>query len=142
MTKLSVFDPAMCCSTGVCGPSVDPVLPRFAADLDWLKRQGVEIERFNLAQQPAAFTSNPVIIVALREFGNNCLPLILADGQIVSLGSYPERDELARYAGLDVASAEDRPAQASVGSTCCSSSQPAAVVTIGGGLSRSSGRCC
>lgn len=24
MVKLQVFDPAMCCSTGVCGPSVDP----------------------------------------------------------------------------------------------------------------------
>jgi hypothetical protein len=36
-TTLCVFDPAMCCSTGVCGPSVDPELARFAADLDWLK---------------------------------------------------------------------------------------------------------
>ncbi len=142
MTKLSVFDPAMCCSTGVCGPSVDPVMPRFAADLDWLKRQGVEVERYNLAQQPAAFASNPIITAALRGFGNNCLPLILVDGQIVSCGRYPERGELARYAGLDVASADDRPAQASVGSSCCSSSEPAAVVTIGGGVSRSSRRCC
>ena len=41
MTKLAVYDPPMCCSTGVCGPAVDPVLPRVAADLDWLKRQGV-----------------------------------------------------------------------------------------------------
>ena len=31
MTHLQVFDPPMCCSTGVCGPQVDPELPRFAA---------------------------------------------------------------------------------------------------------------
>src|SRR5512135_3684339 len=98
MTTLRVFDPAMCCSTGVCGPSVDPVLARFVADLDWLKRQGVEVERYNLAQQPAAFASNLIIAAALRGFGTNCLPLILVDGQIVSRGSYPKRDELARYA--------------------------------------------
>ena len=39
MAKLTVYDPPMCCSTGVCGPAVDPVLPRVTADLDWLKRQ-------------------------------------------------------------------------------------------------------
>jgi len=54
MKNLQVYDKPMCCSTGVCGPQVDPVLPRFAADLDWLKSQGNEVERFNLAQQPMA----------------------------------------------------------------------------------------
>ena len=55
MIKLQVFDPAMCCSTGVCGPSVDPVLPRFSADLEWLKsREGVQVQRYNLAQEVAA----------------------------------------------------------------------------------------
>ena len=52
MKTIEVFDPAMCCSTGVCVPSVDPALARFAADLDWLGGQGVSVERFNLAQQP------------------------------------------------------------------------------------------
>lgn len=27
--KIEVFDPPMCCSSGVCGPAVDPVFPRF-----------------------------------------------------------------------------------------------------------------
>ena len=31
------FDPAMCCSTGVCGVDVDPVLAQFAADLKWVE---------------------------------------------------------------------------------------------------------
>jgi len=39
--KIEVYDPPMCCSTGVCGPAIDPVLPRFAADLEWLKGRGV-----------------------------------------------------------------------------------------------------
>ena len=91
MTKLAVYDPPMCCSTGVCGPAVDPVLPRLAADLDWLKCQGVQVERYNLAQQPRAFASNPTVRAALREHGNGCLPLILVDGRVVSRGTYPER---------------------------------------------------
>jgi len=42
---IQVFDPPLCCSTGVCGTDVDPELVRFAADLDWLAKQGVEVER-------------------------------------------------------------------------------------------------
>ncbi|HTN04894.1 MAG TPA: arsenic metallochaperone ArsD family protein, partial [Planctomycetaceae bacterium] len=59
MKHVQIYDKPMCCSTGVCGPQVDPVLPRFAADLDWLKSQGHQVERFNLAQQPDAFIANP-----------------------------------------------------------------------------------
>jgi hypothetical protein len=100
MTKLEVFDPAMCCSTGVCGPSVDPALPRFAADLEWLQAQGVVIERFNLSQEPAAFVARPAIREALSVQGNACLPLILVNNQIASRGEYLTRDALARLVGL------------------------------------------
>ena len=91
MTKLALYDPPMCCSTGVCGPAVDPVLPRVSADLDWLKRQGVQVERYNLAQQPQAFAANPTVTAALREHGNDCLPLVLVDGEVASRGTYPDR---------------------------------------------------
>lgn len=137
MTKLAVYDPPMCCSTGVCGPAVDPALPRLAADLDWLKRQGVAVERYNLAQQPQAFASNPTVTAALREHGNDCLPLILVDDRVVSCGTYPERDELARLAGLAVV---DEPGTVKAGgSGCCSSPS---LVTVGEDPGRSSGGCC
>ena len=100
MKKLEVFDPPMCCSTGVCGPNPDPVLPRFAADLQWLARQGVAVERHNLAQEPQAFAANETVKAALAKYGNDCLPLILVNEAIVSRGSYPARKELARLAGL------------------------------------------
>ena len=101
MYKLQVFDPAMCCSTGVCGPSIDPALPRFAADLEWLKSKAVEVERYNLAQEVAAFTSNPVVKTALNRRGSKCLPLLLLDGMIVAEGAYPTRQELARLAKVE-----------------------------------------
>lgn len=101
MKKIEVFDPAMCCSTGVCGPSVDPALVRFGADLDWLATQGVPVERFNLAQQPGAFAERDIVSAALSEKGEECLPLVLADGQIVSEGGYPSRAELSSWAGLE-----------------------------------------
>ncbi|MEO8097589.1 MAG: arsenite efflux transporter metallochaperone ArsD [Acidobacteriota bacterium] len=100
MIKLQVYDPPMCCSTGVCGPDVDPVLPRFSADFHWLANQGVAVERYNLSQQPQEFVGNPAVKGLLTQEGNACLPLILVNGNIVSKGRYPERDELARFAGV------------------------------------------
>ncbi len=96
--SLQVFDPAMCCPSGVCGPSVDPQLPRFAADLEWLVSKGVSVERFNLAQQPEAFAANAQVKQALEGDGTDCLPLILLNEVIVSKGSYPDREKLARWA--------------------------------------------
>ena len=99
MSKVQVFDPPMCCSTGVCGPEVDPALVRFASDLEWLKENGVEVERFNLSQQPAAFVGNPVVADAIRGRDDG-LPLLLVDGKIAAQGSYPAREVLAELAGL------------------------------------------
>jgi hypothetical protein len=102
MTKLEVFDPPMCCSTGVCGPEVDPVLVRFAADLHWLANQGVHVERHNLAQRPQAFAGNDTVKAALAQEGNQCLPLVLVNDAIACRGRYPSREQLARMAGLEV----------------------------------------
>ncbi|MCU0306691.1 MAG: arsenite efflux transporter metallochaperone ArsD [Thermoleophilia bacterium] len=96
---LEVFDPAMCCSTGVCGPDVDPALVRFAQDLEWLAAQGVEVRRHNLAHEPAAFAGRPAVAAALKD-GIGCLPMVLVDGEEVARGAYPVREELARRLGL------------------------------------------
>jgi hypothetical protein len=97
MNNIQVYDKPMCCSTGVCGPQVDPVLPQFAADLDWLKSQGNHVERFNLAQQPMAFIENKVVHQLLGSEGTDCLPLILIDGKIVSRKEYPSREAMAGW---------------------------------------------
>jgi hypothetical protein len=100
MSKIQVFDPALCCSTGVCGTEVDQKLVGFAADADWVKKQGGNIERFNLAQQPLAFAENALVKKFLERSGQEGLPLILVDGEVAMTGRYPQRTELARWAGI------------------------------------------
>lgn len=100
MATLQVFDKPMCCATGVCGAEVDPVLPRFAADLAWLKSRGVTVERYNLAQQPMAFVAHADVKDVIREGVDGVLPMVRVDGAIVSRRVYPSRDELARFCGL------------------------------------------
>lgn len=119
MVPLRVFDPAMCCSTGVCGPSVDPSLVSFAADLDWLSRHGVSVERYNLVQTPGVFAGEPAVKAALARSGTSVLPLIEAGGEVVSEGRYPPLSELAAWAGI--AELPERPqfTPLSPGSSAC-----------------------
>lgn len=100
--KIDVYDPAMCCSTGVCGPSVDPALAAFADDLDWLALRGVEVRRYNLAQEPGAFATNDSVRTLLEEQGEAALPAVFVDGELRSSGRFPSRDELSSWAGATV----------------------------------------
>lgn len=102
MPKVEVFDPPMCCPTGVCGPSVDPALLKFAGALAWLRRQGVTIERSNLAQQPTAFDANVEVRRLLAERGDAVLPLTLVDGRVLASGRYPTKEELAAATGVPI----------------------------------------
>ena len=103
MKKLQVFDPALCCGTGVCGTEVDQALVTFSADADWAKQNGAQIERFNLAQQPMAFAENSIVKNFLERSGAEGLPLIMLDGEVVLSGRYPSRDELVGWLGLAAA---------------------------------------
>lgn len=116
MSNIQVFDPALCCSTGVCGVEVDQQLVSFSADVDWAKQNGAQIERFNLAQQPLAFAENAVVKAFLERSGAEALPLILVDGEVALAGRYPNRTELARWAGI-------APQAANAGGGCCAGSR-------------------
>ncbi len=118
MKSIQVFDKPMCCSTGVCGPQVDPVLPRFAADLDWLKTHGVRVERFNLAHQPVEFTQNNDVRELLTTHGTDCLPVILVDGHVASQGQYPTREVLSQWTG-SVSAEFALPVISGSGTSCC-----------------------
>ena len=111
---IQVFDPAMCCSTGVCGPEVDTKLVQFAADLDWLKTQNVIVQRHNLSQNPAAYVENKTVQSALADQGEAALPVILVNGKVAATGRYPDRAELAGWFNLKASAAD-----ASAKSDCC-----------------------
>ena len=118
MKTIQVFDPALCCSTGVCGVDVDQALVTFSADVDWAKQSGAQIERFNLAQQPMAFAENAAAKGFLERSGQEGLPLIMVDGEIALAGRYPSRAELARWADLAETPAAAKPSGCCGGKSC------------------------
>ena len=100
MSKIDVYDPALCCSTGVCGAEVDQDLVDFSGLVRWAEGEGASIARHNLAQQPQDFAGHPVVAELLRANGSAALPVTLVDGQPAMTGRYPSRQELALMAGL------------------------------------------
>jgi hypothetical protein len=104
----------------VCGVDVDQALVSFSADVDWAKKNGAQIERFNLAQNPLAFADNSTVKGFLERSGQEGLPLILIDGEVAMAGRYPNRAELSRWTGLAEAPIEPIEAKQS---GCCGGSK-------------------
>lgn len=95
--KVEIFDPALCCPTGVCGPSVDPELTRVATAIFSLEKKGYDIKRYNLANDPAVFVENKEVNGLLQEKGTDTLPITLVDGQVIKEGTYPTNEQFASW---------------------------------------------
>jgi arsenate reductase len=122
MSTIKVFDPPMCCSSGVCGPDPDIALARFAADLQWLQGQGVDVQRFTLSQQPEKFTADAAVLRAVSARGTGSLPIVMVDDQIVAEREYPSREQLAAKLGLTAVATTSSPKSGGCGckpGKCC-----------------------
>ncbi len=118
--KIEIYDPAMCCSTGVCGPSVSPGLVRIQETLRQIRIQAPEVQvmRYGLSTDPQAFVVNSVVSDLLKSEGPECLPLVLIDGELVSKGRYTSDGRLQKIlgeAGIDV----DLGARQNASPGCC-----------------------
>ncbi len=99
MKKIEVFDPALCCSSGFCGPSPDQQLVAFASVVKALDGKA-DVRRYNLAQEPTSFSIHSEVKKILEEEGTASLPVILVDGKLAVKGFYPSREQLEQLAGL------------------------------------------
>lgn len=100
MKKMMIFEPAMCCSTGVCGPSVDPELLRVATTINSLKSQGIPVERYNLSGNPQAFVDCKEINNLLNQQGIEVLPVTMVEGIVVKTKAYPTEEEFNHFLGI------------------------------------------
>lgn len=116
MKEVKIFEPAMCCATGLCGVSVDPELLRISTVLNTLKERGIVVGRFNLSNAPQEFVDNKVVNDFINQYGVDNLPVTLVDREIKVIGHYPSNAEFTEWFGLaaDVLSTEKE-------SCCCNS---------------------
>ncbi|MEG0378072.1 MAG: arsenite efflux transporter metallochaperone ArsD [Eubacterium sp.] len=97
MKKIEIFDPAMCCSTGVCGPGVDPELIRVATLLNSFEKAGKPVLRHNLSDDPQIYVDCKAVNDVLMNEGADALPIILVDGEVIRKGSYPSNEEMCEW---------------------------------------------
>ena len=119
MNSIHIFDPALCCSTGVCGVDADQSLMTFSADAEWARQNGAQLERFNLAKEPMAFAQNPTVKRFLECSGPQALPLTLVNGEMALAGRYPSRGELVRWAGIGSTDQQAAKGGCCSGGNCC-----------------------
>ncbi len=133
MKKMQIFEPAMCCSTGLCGVSVDPELLRISTLLSALEKNGIKVERYNLSGSPQEFVKNKLINDYIKEKGAEGLPAVVLDGEVVITGRYPSNDEFVKLLNIPDSYIGGKPVRVR-----------ASKVTVkkSGGCGCSGGNCC
>lgn len=97
MNTVHIYDPSLCCSSGVCGEDVDQSLVDISATLVNAKAEGIEVVRHNLANAPLDFAAEPAVKRLLTDEGSDALPAIVVNGRLVLSGRYPSIDELCAW---------------------------------------------
>lgn len=93
LMKITLLDPALCCSTGVCGADVDEALVQTSANVKWLRSLGHEVHGHNIANDAISFKQYPQAIDQLQRDGIKSLPYILVNDQLTLTGHYPDKAE-------------------------------------------------
>jgi hypothetical protein len=91
---IKIFDPPMCCSTGLCGPTLDQTLLDLSEMIMELQKEGLHVERYQMTTHPQSFISNPDVMRLVREKQLTALPIVIVRGKILTEGRYPTKTEI------------------------------------------------
>lgn len=124
MKKMQIFEPAMCCPTGLCGVGVDPELLRISTVLNTMEKNGIKVDRYNLTNSPKEFITNKVVNNFIKANGVNGLPITVLDSEIVISGRYPKNEEFVKFLNIPMSFTGEQPkvAKATInkkGGCCC-----------------------
>lgn len=94
--KIEIFEPTMCCSSGICGPSVDNNLVKISENIEILKNEfeGLVVERYQPQTHAMKFMANVEVGRLVKEKGQQILPITVVNGRIIKSGEYASLEEL------------------------------------------------
>ena len=124
MKSMQIYEPAMCCSTGLCGVGVDPELLRISTVLNTMEKNGIKVERYNLSNSPQEFIKNKEVNNIIKTEGVEILPLAVLDGEIIITKRYPTNEEFVTYLNVPISYVGEQPkevkaAESGQGGCCC-----------------------
>ena len=97
--KIEIFDPPLCCPTGICGPTVDQTLISVNEMIASLQKDGIRVERYQMTSQPHAFLNNPEVMKLVQEKQMAALPITVISNKVIKTGSYPTIEEINKILG-------------------------------------------
>lgn len=98
--QIEIYDPPMCCPSGLCGPDIDHALLDINEAILKVKKEfdgQIKIDRYLLSQQGPRFMQQSEVMKRLQTNGVEILPLTLVNGKVVKEKEYPTYDELVKY---------------------------------------------
>ena len=95
--EVEIFDPPMCCPTGMCGPTIDQTLLDLNEMVLALQAQGVVVARYQMTSHPNAFLNNPEVMKIVMEKQMEALPITVVHGKVIKTQNYPSLDEVNTY---------------------------------------------
>jgi len=96
-TTVEIYDPPMCCPTGLCGPTLDQMLLDVSDMILTLEEDGIAVERYQMTTNPQKFMTNMEIMRLVREQQMAALPITAVNGQVIKVGAYPTLNEVHTY---------------------------------------------
>ncbi len=94
LRTVEIFDPPMCCPTGLCGPVLDQTLLDVNEMILELQSKGVIVIRYQMASEPNAFLNNPDVMNLVKRDQMNALPITAVNGSIIKSGAYPSLSDV------------------------------------------------
>jgi hypothetical protein len=91
---IELFDPPMCCPTGLCGPALDQTLLDVNEMIMSLQRENLRVERYQMTSNPNAFLDNAEVMKLVREKEMAALPIVVVRRKVIKVGAYPTADEI------------------------------------------------
>ena len=101
-TDVEIFDPPMCCPTGLCGPTLDQTLLDVSELIVALQKEGMRVERYQMSSHPQNYLNQPEVMRLVREKQMAALPIIMVRGKIVATGTYPKLTDFQNYLNGDI----------------------------------------
>ena len=94
---VEIFDPPMCCPTGICGPTIDQTLLDLNEMVMALQAQGVSVARYQMTSHPNAFLGNAEVMKFVHELQMAALPITVVRGKVIKTQVYPSLEEVKTH---------------------------------------------
>jgi hypothetical protein len=91
---IAIYDPPMCCPTGLCGPALDETLLSVNEMMLTLQDAGVTFKRYQMTSHPQAFLSHAAVMKLVQKEQMAALPITTVNDRIVKVGAYPTLEEM------------------------------------------------